>query len=161
MQATGSAAEAMASEADPGLLASSLRLAVMRLARRLRQQSVGEVTASQYSALSSVEKAGVLTLGELACIERVAPPSMTRIAVRLEEMGLVERTPDPADRRVARVRVTTRGAELLAETRTRRDLFLAERLAGLSPGDAMLLARALPLLQRLGGDEPAEAVAHR
>jgi DNA-binding MarR family transcriptional regulator len=133
-------------------LAGAIRLVVTRLARRLRQQNVGEITVSQYSALSSIEKTGELTLGELAAIERVAPPSMTRIAARLEEIGLVHRWPDPIDRRVARVALTDQGVALLAETRSRRDLFLAARLAELSEEDRDILARAVPIFERLGGD---------
>jgi DNA-binding MarR family transcriptional regulator len=134
-------------------LPSQLRLAVMRLSRRLRQQSVGDITQSQLSALSTVEHTGPVPLGELADIERVAPPSMTRIAAGLEERGLVDRTVDAADRRVARVEITTAGRELLAETRTRRDAFLANRLAALSPEEQEVLVRALPLLERLARNE--------
>jgi DNA-binding MarR family transcriptional regulator len=130
-------------------LPSQLRLAVMRLSRRLRQQSVGDITQSQLSALSTVEHTGPIPLGELADIERVAPPSMTRIAAGLEERGLVARTVDASDRRVARVEITDAGRELIAETRTRRDAFLASRLAALSPEDQETLVRALPLLERL------------
>jgi DNA-binding MarR family transcriptional regulator len=134
-------------------LPSQLRLAVMRLSRRLRQQSVGDITQSQLSALSTVEHTGPVPLGELADIERVAPPSMTRIAAGLEERGLVDRTVDAADRRVARVEITGAGRELLAETRTRRDAFLANRLAALSPEEQEILVRALPLLERLARNE--------
>ena len=62
--------------------------------RRLRQQTAGDVTASQISALATIAKHGEVSLGELAAIERIAPPSMTRIAARLEEQGLVERRVD-------------------------------------------------------------------
>jgi DNA-binding MarR family transcriptional regulator len=134
-------------------LPSQLRLAVMRLSRRLRQQSVGDITQSQLSALSTVEHTGPVPLGELADIERVAPPSMTRIAAGLEERGLVERTVDASDRRIARVEITDAGRELLAETRTRRDAFLATRLAALSPEEQDVLGRALPLLERLARNE--------
>jgi DNA-binding MarR family transcriptional regulator len=134
-------------------LPSQLRLAVMRLSRRLRQQSVGDITQSQLSALSTVEHTGPVPLGELADIERVAPPSMTRIAVGLEERGLVHRTVDATDRRVARVEITDAGRELLAETRTRRDAFLATRLAALSAEEQDTLVRALPLLERLARNE--------
>ena len=65
-----------------------LRLGVMRLARRLRQQTEGEITASQLSALSSVSRLGPLTLGALAAIERVRPPTMTRIVGHLEAAGV-------------------------------------------------------------------------
>jgi len=135
------------------VLPSQLRLAVMRLARRLRQESVGDITQSQLSALSIVDRRGPLSLGELADVERVAPPSMTRIAARLEEQGWVVRTVDATDRRVAHLAVTDAGRALLKETRTRRDAYLATRLRGLSADERVILGSALPLLERLAGDE--------
>src|SRR6202034_714246 len=84
-------------------LGSQLRLTVLRLSRRLRQQTAGDVTASQLSALLAIAEHGEVSLGELAAIERIAPPSMTRIAARLEERGLLARRVDAADRRVSRV----------------------------------------------------------
>jgi DNA-binding MarR family transcriptional regulator len=134
-------------------LPSRLRLAVMRLGRRLRQEAVGDITASQLSALATVERRGPLSLGELAEVERVAPPSMTRIAARLEERGLVVRTVDAADRRVARMAISESGESLLNLTRTRRDAYLARRLQALTAGERDILIRALPLLERLIGDE--------
>ncbi|HSS09901.1 MAG TPA: MarR family transcriptional regulator [Acidimicrobiales bacterium] len=135
------------------IVPSQLRMAVMRLARRLRQESVGDITQSQLSALSIVDRRGPLSLGELADIERVAPPSMTRIAARLEERGWVVRAVDSMDRRVARLEVTDAGRALLKETRTRRDAYLATRLRGLSAEERDILLSALPLLERLAGDE--------
>ena len=140
---------------SPAWVASGLRLAVNRLARRLRQQAVGEqITASQLSALASVALNSPVSLGELAAIEKIAPPSMTRIAARLEEAGWVERKPDAGDRRVARVAITEAGENLLAETRSRRDQFLAERLSGLSPDELAVLEAAVPLLARLAEEDP-------
>jgi DNA-binding MarR family transcriptional regulator len=131
------------------LLPSGLRLAIMRLSRRLRQQAVGQITASQLSALTTVSKRGPLSLGEMAAIEQIAPPSMTRIAARLEETGLVERQVDRADRRIARLAITDAGSALLEETRTRRDLYLARRLQDFTDHERGVLADALPLLERL------------
>ncbi len=133
-------------------LESQLRLVVLRLSRRLRQQTAGDVTASQISALSTIAKHGEVSLGELAAIERIAPPSMTRIAARLEEQGLVERRVDASDRRVARVAVSPAGEALLAETRTRRDAFLAARLQAFTPEEQGLLAAAVPLLERMASE---------
>ena len=138
-------------------LPSELRLTVSRLGRRLRQQSAGQITASQHSALRSVGKFGPVSLGELAAIEKIAPPSMTRIAARLEGSGLVERSVDAVDRRVARVVITPAGADLLDRTRTRRDIFLARRLQRLSPEELETLVRALPVLERLASDDPEPA----
>jgi DNA-binding MarR family transcriptional regulator len=134
-------------------LPSQLRLVVMRLGRRLRQESVGDVTASQLSALSTIERVGPLSLGDLAELERIAPPSTTRIAARLEEQGLVVRAVDTADRRVARLAITESGQLLLNETRTRRDAYLARRLRAFTPTERDVLIRALPLLDRLAGSD--------
>lgn len=133
---------------------SALRLAVLRLSRRLRQETAGsgEVTPSQTSALVVLARHGELTLGELASIERIAPPSMTRIAARLEEKGLLERRPDTADRRVARVAISAAGSELLRLSRERGDAFVSSRLATLSEEEQELLAQAVPLLERLAGE---------
>ncbi len=136
-------------------LASQLRLAVLRLSRRLRQQAVGEITPSQLSALASVAKHGELSLGTLAALERIAPPSMTRIAARLEERGLVVRRSDDTDRRVARVAISESGLAVLDEIRNRRNAYLAVRIRELSEAEQELLARAVPLLERLA-EEDAE-----
>jgi DNA-binding MarR family transcriptional regulator len=126
-----------------------LRLAVGRLARRLRQQAGGEVTPSQYSALSSVGRLGPVTLGELAAVERVRPPTMTRIVASLEEAGLVERQAHPDDRRVAQVRLSGAGRRFLQRSGTRKDAFLAERLARLDPDEVAQLAQAVAVIERL------------
>jgi DNA-binding MarR family transcriptional regulator len=135
-------------------LPAQLRLGVMRLARRLRQETPGQVTPSMQSALSMLDRHGPLTLGELASLERVAPPSMTRIAARLEEAGLVVRSADTGDRRVARVAVSPEGRRLLKDIRGRRDAYLATRLRSFTQDERALLDRALPLLERLTGDVP-------
>jgi DNA-binding MarR family transcriptional regulator len=126
-----------------------LRLAVMRLARRLRQQTVGEITASQLSALASVSRLGPLTLGALAAVERVRPPTMTRIVGHLEAAGLVVRRPAPGDRRSAKVELSPAGRRLLDQSRTRKDAYLAERLATLTPAEVAVLRQAAAALERL------------
>lgn len=139
---------------QPGYLGSQLRLAILRLSRRLRQEAVGDITASQLSALTAVERHGEVTLGELAAIERVAPPSMTRIAARLEERGFVERHIDPADRRVARLGVSPSGRQLLETIRNRRDAYLASKLQSFTAEERAVLERAVPLLEKLAAKEP-------
>ncbi|MDQ3640442.1 MAG: MarR family transcriptional regulator, partial [Actinomycetota bacterium] len=135
-----------ASEAE---LASRLRLVVTRLARRLRTQLPGELSPSQLATLSSVERLGPLTLGELSTTERVKPPTMTKIVACLEEQGLVSRTVDEKDRRVARVRATMAGLRFLEESRQQKDAYLAERLRALSAADRAALERAADVLERL------------
>ena len=132
--------------------ASRLAMSVMRLERRLRRRSAGGVTASQYAALVTISKRRELTLGELAAAEGVAPPSMTRIAARLEQASLVQRRPDPRDRRVALVALSPKGAELLREAFTRRELYLRERLEAMAPDELEVLARAAELMSRLAAE---------
>jgi DNA-binding MarR family transcriptional regulator len=131
--------------------AARLRVALVRLSRALRQRgNVGNhLTATLLGALGTVETRGPITLGELAAAEDVQPPTMTRVVGKLEERGLVHREADPADRRVARVRVTDAGRALIAESRTRRDAFLAQRLATLTPEEVAAIEAALPVLERL------------
>jgi DNA-binding MarR family transcriptional regulator len=130
-------------------LASRLRLAVTRLARRLRTQFPGQLSPSQLATLSTVERLGPLTLGELSAAERVKPPTMTKIVAGLEEQGLVSRTVDQSDRRVARVEATAAGLTFLEESRQQKDAYLAERLRSLDAGERAELERAAELLERL------------
>lgn len=137
---------------DPAELASSLRFLIARLARQQRRAAAVEphdLTASRLAALASLARLGPLTLGELAAVEGVQSPTMTRIVAKLEELGLVDKTEDPSDRRVTRLAVTSDGGRLLEDVRTRESAFLAERLAGMGEDERRQLARALPLLERL------------
>src|ERR687891_597030 len=90
-------------------LATRLRLGIMRLARRLRQQAPEGITPSQLSALATLEGNGPLTLKDLAAAERVQPPTMTRIVAALEEAGLVVRSVDKKDRRCSNLKLTGDG----------------------------------------------------
>ena len=137
---------ATASEAE---LASRLRLAVTRLARRLRTQLPGELSPSQLATLASVERLGPLTLGELSSVERVKPPTMTKIVACLEEQGLVSRTVDQSDRRVARVEATPAGLRFLDDSRQQKDAYLAQRLRAVSEADRVVLEQAAEVLERI------------
>src|SRR5262245_36494270 len=99
-------------DTDVGVMAAHLRVNVTRLARLLRRLGDTGLSPSQISALTSIERHGPLTLGALADHERVAPPSVTKVVAKLEELGLVERKADAADRRVAHVSVTPAGVDL-------------------------------------------------
>jgi DNA-binding MarR family transcriptional regulator len=133
---------------DPEL-ASRLRLAITRLHRRLRQQTIGGLTQSQSSALASVDKLGSPTLGALATREAVQPPSMTRIVGALEELGYVARTPDPEDRRAVRVVLTTAGRQILDLNRSAKNAFLAQQVDRLTPAEQDSLESVTVLLERL------------
>jgi DNA-binding MarR family transcriptional regulator len=130
-------------------LAESLRLAVTRLARRLRREAGAGLSPSMLAALSTVERRGPLTLGELAAAEGIAPPSVTAAVARLEEAGLVERATLEEDRRVSVVSVTAAGTGLLRESRRAKEAYLARRLAAMRPEDRAVLARAAELLEEM------------
>jgi len=136
----------------PPELASQLRFAVMRLSRRLRQHAPSDITPSQLSALTIIVREERLTLSQLAEIERVQPPSITRIVDALVHKGLVTRTVCEDDRRVARVAPTAEGRALVESIRRRRDAYLARHLRNFSSDDLELLARAATLLERLNED---------
>jgi DNA-binding MarR family transcriptional regulator len=130
-------------------LAARLRLAVIRLSRRIRQQTVGGLTPSQVSALAGVEKLGTPTLGELAAFEQVQPPSMTRLVDGLVGQGLVSREGDSGDRRLARVALSAEGRRTLQRNRSLRNAFLVRRLLRLSPEEHERLDHLVVLLERL------------
>jgi DNA-binding MarR family transcriptional regulator len=130
-------------------LASRLRHAIARSARRLRQAAGTELSASLTAALATIERHGPLTPSELAARERVQRPTITRVAYQLEERGLVTRAADPTDGRSALITITPAGRALLAAARTRKDAFLSERLDALSAEDRATLERAAALLEGL------------
>jgi DNA-binding MarR family transcriptional regulator len=136
-------------------LASSLRLAVTRTARRLRQEAGGELSPSQTAALACIGRHGPLTPSDLAARERIKRPTATRTLANLEEAGLVERAPDPRDRRSWLVSITPAGRRLIADQRKRKDAYLARRLAQLSAQERSALAGAVPVLERMLEEEPA------
>ena len=130
-------------------VASRLRSAVNRLQRRLRQEALGGLSPGQASALGSVRRLGQPTLGELAAVEQVQPPSMTRIVAALSDAGMVRREADPTDRRSARVRITPAGERALERMRTAKNAFLQRRLAELGPDAQVQAAELVALLEHL------------
>src|SRR4051794_18041517 len=139
---------------SPPDLATSLRLAVTRTARRLRQEAGVGLSPSLSAALATIDRHGPLTPSELAGRERVQRPTATRMLARLEEDGLVARTADLHDRRSYLVAVTPAGRELLAALRDRKDAYLARRLRELDPDERAALARAAEVLERLLDEGP-------
>jgi len=142
---------------DPEL-ATRLRLAVTRMARRLRQESstVGTgISPTLTAALATVERCGPLTPSALADAERIQRPTATRIVAALEQRELVSRSPDPADGRVSRVEITRAGRALLKRIRSRKSEYLARRLKRLTPAQQATLAEAAELLELLLQEPPA------
>ena len=130
-------------------VAARLRLAVTRLARKLRQQVVGPLTPSQMAALAAVERLGSPTLGELAASEQVQPPSMTKMVVGLEAAGLVTRREDDTDRRVVRVALTAEGRRTVQRSRSLRTAYLVRQLRRLSDDERSSLEDVVGLLEHL------------
>jgi DNA-binding MarR family transcriptional regulator len=131
-------------------LARTLRDALTRLNRRIRQaRPVGDLTTSQLSVLTSLQLAGALTPRELADIERVQPPTMTKIVGKLEDRGLVARTPHPTDRRQVILAPTEAGRTVYAQFERARNEWLAGELGRLSPADRATLDRAAGILQQV------------
>ena len=130
-------------------LADDLLMVVTRLARRLRRVADDGITPTQRSILTTLERRGPLTHGELAAAERVRPPTITAAVDRLEADGLVVRERDADDRRVTRVSITAAGHALLNASRRQRTAYLEQRLRALPAPDRAAIAAAAPALARL------------
>src|SRR4051794_16234869 len=137
--------------------ASRLRLAIVRTARRLRQEAAEgatELTPTAVSALATIERHGPLTPSELAGIERVKRPTATRTLRVLEDGGLISRAPDPGDGRSCLVSVNAAGRERLRRLRSRKNAYLARRMRNLSAEEIETLERAAEILDRMREGEP-------
>ena len=139
---------------DAGL-ATTLRISVSRLARRLRVERTvpglaePDLSETQLAALAALERHGAMTPGELAEHEKVQPPSMTRVISVLVDSQLVRREPHSSDRRQVVLTVTDAGRELVNKARRRRDVWLAKKLKELTPAERATLRAAAPILEKL------------
>ena len=131
--------------------AARLRFAIVRTARRLRQEAAGaggtELSPTAASTLATVERHGPLTPSELAEIERIKRPTATRTLRVLEEAGLVDRAPDPVDGRSSLVSVNAAGRNRLRRLRGRKNAYLARRMRDLPESDVVTLERAAEILE--------------
>jgi DNA-binding MarR family transcriptional regulator len=136
-------------DSEPGRLAERLHSAAIHLLRRLRRTDpLTGVSAAQLSALS-VLMGGPRTLGELASLEQVQPPTMSRVVRELEGAGLVTRTRDAADARVVWVEWTAEGRTVLSQGRELRVMTLERQIRALPAAERMVLRRALGIVERL------------
>jgi DNA-binding MarR family transcriptional regulator len=135
---------------DAGL-ASQLRVSVMRLARRLRNERDPELALGlgAISVLGVLLRHGELTIGELAAHERVRPPSMTRTVNHLVDEGYAVRRPSDTDGRSTLVDLSEQGRQMLLADRRRREAWLARQLKDLTPAERDLLRQVAPLIERL------------
>lgn len=132
-------------------MASDLRLACMRISRRVRFESSHDVAPHQFSVLCRLDDAP-RTPGELAEIERVAKPSMTRTVAALVERELVSRQDDPSDGRQVILSLTDEGRRTLRAIRRRRDAWMSSRVSLLTLEEQEVLTRATEILTRVAGE---------
>jgi DNA-binding MarR family transcriptional regulator len=131
-------------------------MGIVRTARRLRQEVATEATGltpTSTAALATIERHGPLTPSELAELERVKRPTVTRTLGCLDREGLIERTPDPTDGRSALVSVNPAGRERLRRLRGRKNAYLARRMRTMPAADVEALERAAQILERMLEDE--------
>jgi DNA-binding MarR family transcriptional regulator len=130
-------------------LADRLRFAIARTARRMRQEAGAGLSPSLVVTLSTIELHGPMTPSELAARERIQRPTATRLLARLEQEGLVARTPDPHDGRSSLVSTTPAARTLLDELRSRKSAYIARRLETLNAEDRAVLEQAADVLERM------------
>jgi DNA-binding MarR family transcriptional regulator len=134
---------------DP--VVSRLRVATMRLAQRMRQESGNDadLTPSRFAALSYVVANKTVRMGDLARAEHVGKSTITRIVSRLAEQGLVEMVPDPNDGRSTLVAATPAGIQVSVATSAQIDTFLADRLGAFTELETAALQVAVLAMERL------------
>lgn len=129
-------------------LSQDLRVAVMRLSRRLRAEKADhEVSDGQFAVLAFLFRDGALTPRALSDLERVTPPSMNRTINCLVDAGYATREAEPDDGRKVLVTITESGRTIVQETRRRRTAWLVERLEELSANEQRVLADAASILR--------------
>ena len=101
------------------------------------------------AVLAALYRNGELTVGDLAALERVQPPSMTRTVNCLEDGGYVDRRAHETDGRQVVVSLTDHGRDIVRADRARRDAWLARRLGELTPEQRAVLRQAAPILDDL------------
>jgi DNA-binding MarR family transcriptional regulator len=142
-------------DSEIGEQAARLRLAIARTARRMRQSAGAEVGMSALAALATIDRLGPMTPSELAAGEGIQRPTATRILARLQEHGLIDRSPHPEDGRCSLISTTAEGRALLVRLRRRKTAYLARRLRGLGERDRATLSRAASILEQMLEEERA------
>lgn len=135
---------------DTVALADALRPALLQVGRELRREARAlGVSPEQVSLLVAIKREPGVGIRDLAARERVSPPAMTKHVDRLERDGLVARTPSDDDRRRVGITLTDEGQRLLRRVRSRRTVWLAQRLAGLTKEEQAAVAAAVGPLAKL------------
>jgi DNA-binding MarR family transcriptional regulator len=149
-RAAGPATSSASRQTDREDIADRLHSAAIHILRRVRRLDLAMgLTPARLSVLSVLVFGGPKTLGELATIEQVTPPTMTRLVAGLEREQLLRREPDTTDRRIVRVAATPRAARLMQKGRQARVKDLADTLTTLSADDLATVSRATEILRDL------------
>jgi DNA-binding MarR family transcriptional regulator len=141
--------------ADPTLLANRLRPVLLQLNRQLRREihSLG-VTGGQVSLLVQIKYHPGIGIRELAALERISVPGMSKFISRLEQAGLVQRAPVAGDQRRVGLTLTTAGHKVLRSVKSKRTAWLSARLRELDPDQLEAIDAAIePLAHLLEQDE--------
>jgi DNA-binding MarR family transcriptional regulator len=138
----------MPRSADATRAATELRAVLGQLMRRLRSENTRP--QSQLAVLSRLDRGGPQTTSGLAAAEHMRPQSMAEVVADLQSDGLVDRTPDPTDRRQLLVALTQEGREFIKDERRRREDWLSQAIADeFSSKEQAVLVEAVALLRRL------------
>ena len=141
--------------ADPTVLANRLRPVLLRLNRQLRREihSLG-VTGGQVSLLVQIKYHPGIGIRELAALERISVPGMSKFTSRLEEAGLVQRAPVEGDQRRVGLTLTPAGQKVLRSVKSKRTAWLSARLRDLDSEELEAIDAAIePLAHLLADDE--------
>ena len=141
--------------ADPTVLANRLRPVLLQLNRQLRREihSLG-VTGGQVSLLVQIKYRPGIGIRELAALERMSVPGMSKFISRLEEAGLVQRAPVEGDQRRVGLTLTAAGQKVLRSVKSKRTAWLAARLRELGADELERIDAAIePLAHLLAEDE--------
>jgi DNA-binding MarR family transcriptional regulator len=138
----------MPRSADATRAATELRAVLGQLMRRLRSENTRP--QSQLAVLSRLDRGGPQTTSGLAAAEHMRPQSMAEVVADLQSDGLVDRTPDPTDRRQLLIALTQEGREFIKDERRRREDWLSQAIADeFSSKEQAVLVEAVALLRRL------------
>jgi DNA-binding MarR family transcriptional regulator len=131
-------------------LATMLRPLLLRVTRNMRSQRVDtSITLSELSALHSLGTSGPMTARDLAAMEAVRPPSMTKVLAKLEAQELIHREPDPSDKRQSLLVITNAGSDLVESENQSRATWLTQQLTKLTQEELMILSIAAPVLAKI------------
>jgi DNA-binding MarR family transcriptional regulator len=141
---------------DTTALANRLRPVLLKLNRELRHEihSIG-VTGGQVSLLVQIKYHPGIGMRELAALERMSVPGISKFVARLEEAGLVQRAAVEGDQRRVGLSLTAAGDKVLRSVKSKRTAWLSARLRQLDPDELEAIDAAIEPLVHLLEGQPA------